>query len=113
MTPTRSKKKRANTRLKDGLVCLESDSQTLLLPVAIGEGGFMPQLDFSRVKASIFTWATLNYECVGGWEFLITKACQSGLENTVDIHRVLLRRWVEPEAPMPRFFSCGSFVHLH
>lgn len=100
-----------NMRLKDGLVCLEWNSQTRLLPVAFSDGGFIPLLDFSCVKASFFTWAALNYERVGGWEFLITKPYQSRLENTADIHRGLLRRWVEPEAPMSRLPSCESFAH--
>lgn len=90
------------------LVCLGCNSQTLLLPVAISDGRFIPLLDSSGVKASIFTWAALNYERVGGREFLITKTYQSRLEKTVDIHRALLRRWVEPEAPMSRL---PSFVH--
>lgn len=98
-------------RLKDALVCLGCNSQTLLLPVAISDGRFIPLLDFSGAKASIFTWAALNYECVGGWEFLITKTYQGGLEKTVDIHRAPLRRWVEPEAPMSRLPSCESFAH--
>lgn len=64
--------KRANMRLKHASVCLESNSQTLLLPVALRDEGFIPLSDLSGAKASVFTGAALNYECVGGWEFLIT-----------------------------------------
>ncbi|CAF87808.1 unnamed protein product, partial [Tetraodon nigroviridis] len=32
-----------------------AEQPTLLSPVAIGDGGFIPLLDFSRVKASVFT----------------------------------------------------------
>lgn len=44
------------------------------------------------MKASVFTWAALNYECVGGREFLIRKTNQSRLENTVHIHYALLAK---------------------
>lgn len=67
-----------------------SPSQTFLLPGAFTDGGFRPLLDFSGVKASIFTRAAPNYECVGGREFLITKTNQSRLENRGDVHYVLL-----------------------
>lgn len=105
--------KHASMRLKDALVCLGCNSQTLLLPVAISDGRFIPLLDFSGVKASIFTCVALNYECVGGWEFLITKTYQSRLGKTVDIHRALLRRWVEPEGSDVSFALLRIFRASH
>lgn len=75
------------------------------------DGGFIPLSDCSGAKASLFTGAALNFECVGGWEFLITTPYQSRLGNTVDIHLAVWRRWVEPQAPMSRLPSCESFVH--
>ena len=57
-------------------------------------------------------YAALNYERVGGREFLITKAYQSRLGNTVEIHTLVVAgRWVEPEAPMSRLPSCECFAH--
>lgn len=84
---------------------LEWSSQTLLLP----DGGFIPPLDFSGAKASVFR---LNYECVGGWEFLITKTHQSRLENTVDIHppHCCEGGW-SPRLPCLVLPSCKPFVH--
>lgn len=47
--------KHANTCLKDGLFGVELNSQTLLLPVAISDGRFIPRLDFSAWRPAFFT----------------------------------------------------------
>lgn len=84
--------KHAIVRVNSYSVYLKSNRFPLPNTSLLGNGGFISPLDISCVKASVFTWAALNYECVGRREFLITKTNQSRLENTVDIHYALLAK---------------------